>query len=86
MKKKWQEVKKCNFAIKVSFMENCIKFTLYDRNDRKLFLASHRYPCTPEVYNSCVNKCYECANEQGNNDEWIYVHNPYEMRCKDILI
>lgn len=87
MKKKWQEVHKCNFAIKVSFKENDVLFVLYDRNDKKLFTAKSDYPCTDEKFNACVGACEGYANGCcNNNDEWIYVHNPYWMQCANIIV
>lgn len=87
MKKKWQEVSKRDFAIKVAFKENDVRFTLYDRNDKKLFEAKRNYPCTDDVFNSGVNECSDYADEQcGNNGEFTYVYNPYWGQCKDVMV
>lgn len=87
MTKKWQDVKKCNFAIKVQFKEDDVTFTLYDRNDKRLYASKCLYPCTDEKFIACVNACYDYADEHcGNNDEFIYVHNPYWMQCNDIMV
>lgn len=87
MKKKWQEKQNCFLAIKVVFNDNDVQFKLYDRFDRVLFVAKRSYPCTDDVFNDGVDACYDYANKNlGNDDNFIYVHNPYWMQCKDIMV
>lgn len=87
MKKKWQEIKKCNFAIKVTFDDDSISFRLYDRNDHCLRHSTMVYPMTEEIICKHLQDMYSWADKHcGNNGEWIYVHNPYWMECRDIIV
>lgn len=91
MKQLWTEKYNCKYAIKVihSNGDFPIKMELYDRFQQCVFRVKDSCPegdgCNAG-YNRAINACVKYADEHGNNSEWIYVHNPYEMRCKNIKI
>lgn len=89
MKQHWTEKYDCMYAIKVihSNGDFPIKMELYDRFNRCVFRVKDSCPerdgCDAG-YSRALKACYDYANEHGNNDERIYVHNSYEMRCANI--
>lgn len=87
MKKKWQEVKKCRFAIQVVFGDSDVSFKLYDRNGRCLRHAVGCYPMTDDKYSFYIQEMYGWADRFADNQgEWIYVHNPYHFGCAGIQV
>lgn len=87
MKKKWQDVKKCKFAIKVCFNDEDVAFKLYDRKNCCLREITASYPMANEKFYIYIQDMYSWANKHAdNNDERIYIHNPYWLECKDIAI
>lgn len=87
MKKKWQEVRNCNFAIKVIFRNASIVFRLYDRDDRCLKSIVREELVSDKQFCKCLDEMYRWAYVHcGNNYEYIYVHNPYWPECKNIKV
>lgn len=89
MKQLWTEKYDCKYAIKVihSNGDFPLKMELYDRFQRCVFRVknscSERDGCEA-AYNRGLRACYDYANQHGNNDEWIYVHNPYHQSSANI--
>ena len=89
MKQLWTEKYNCKYAIKVihSNGDFPLKMELYDRFQRCVFIVKNscsEHDGCEAAYNRAIRACYDYANQHGNNDEWIYVHNPYFQSCANI--
>lgn len=88
MRQLWTQKYNCEYAIKVIYSDKDfpIVMELHDRFLRCVFRVKDScsdHDCEA-AYNRAIKACYDYANQHGNNDEWIYVHNPYYQSCANI--